>query len=314
MRRALVLVVLAAVTALLAAAPAGARAPARVPVAVGIGDQSAAAFAHPRFAALRLKKARYFVRWNAIDDPALLARTDAYVTAARRRGIRVLMHVDGVFTRRLPSTRQYRRKVGALVRRYRAHGVREWGAWNEANSPTQPTARAPRRAAAYFLALRSLCRGCTVVALDLLDSGTVRSYARSFFRALGRRRGTVRVVGIHNYGDTNRNRSSGTRTIIRAVRAQSRRTRFWLTETGGLAHFRTAERTVFRCSLSRQRRAVRQMFALARRFRRDVDRLYPYNWYGTGCTGRFDAGLVHADGTPRPALAELRRHLRVFAR
>jgi hypothetical protein len=313
MRRVLALVVLVAAAALLAAAPADAR-PERVPVAVGIGDQNPAAFAHPRFASLGLRKARYFVRWDAIDDRALLARTDAYVTAARRRGIRVLMHVDSVFGRRLPSVARYRRKVGALVRRYRAHGVREWGAWNEANSPTQPTAKHPGRAARFFLALRSMCRGCTIVALDLLDAGDVKGYTRAFFRALGRRRSAVRVVGIHNYGDTNRNRASGTRTIIGAVRARVRRARFWLTETGGLAHFRTAERTVFRCSLSRQRRAVRHMFTLARRYRRQVERLYPYNWYGTGCTGRFDAGLVNPDGSPRPALAELRRQLRAFRR
>jgi hypothetical protein len=56
------------------------------------------------------------------------------------------------------------------------------------------------------------------------------------------------------------------------------------------------------------------MFSLARKFRRDVKRLYGYNWQGTDCTSRFDAGLVRIDGTTRPASDAFKRGLRSFAR
>jgi len=312
-RRPLLAVLLAALAVALLVPAAPASAQSRVNVAVGIGDQSPAMFAHPSFADLRLRKARYFVRWNAVDDPALLARLDEYLAAARRNRVSVLLHVDGVFQRSLPSVARYRAKVGALVRRYRGR-VREWGAWNEANSTTQPTARDPRRAARFFLELRRVCRGCTIVALDLLDAGNQTDYVRDFFRALGSRRSAARIVGIHNYGDTNRNRVTGTRRIITAVKRYQRRAAFWLTETGGLAYFATERGVVFPCSEARQARSIRQMLSLARRYRRDVRRLYPYNWFGTDCQGRFDAGLVRADGTARPALATLRAQARSFAR
>ena len=81
------------------------------------------------------------------------------------------------FSRELPSTlpsaATYRREVGRLVRTLRPLGVREWGVWNEANHPSQPTWRHPERAAAYFTAMRSICRGCTIVALDVLDLSDV---------------------------------------------------------------------------------------------------------------------------------------------
>ncbi len=44
------------------------------------------------------------------------------------------------------------------------------------------------------------------------------------------------------------------------------------------------------------------MFTLVKRYRRDITRLYAYNWFGTSpkpCQG-FDAGLVNGDGSPRP--------------
>jgi hypothetical protein len=55
------------------------------------------------------------------------------------------------------------------------------------------------------------------------------------------------------------------------------------------------------------------MFRLARRYDRQVERLYAYNFYGAGCQG-FDAGLVEADGTPRPAYNVFRSKLGSFIR
>ncbi len=222
------------------AVPAAASA-ARTPVAVGLGDQSAAMFDAPAYQALKLKKTRFYIRWDAAKDPGTLAAADAYVAAARAHGVRVLMHIStndfAIKKAKLPSVASYRKYVGMLVKRYRAKGVREWGVWNEANHASQPTYRSPTRAASYFKTMRRLCSGCTIVALDVLDQAGVERYIQRFMAALGSYRRYVRTVGIHNYSDTNRKRSTGTRSIIRTVHRYRKSAALWLTETGGVVEF-----------------------------------------------------------------------------
>jgi hypothetical protein len=293
----------------------------RIDVAVGIGDQSATMFTTPQFQALGVKKVRYFIKWDAVDRPDELATADAYVAAARQAGAQVLMHVStndlGIKTARLPSVARYKLKVGALVARYRPLGVRTWGAFNEANHASQPTWDDPRRAAQFFLALRSVCSRCTIVALDVLDQRGVDRYIDRFYAALGTRKSLARIVGIHNYSDTNRNRDTGTRLILETVKRHHPRPKFWLTETGGVAKFGTS----FPCDPAfpaaaerRQARAVNFMFTLTARFRADISRLYIYNFTGADCQTRFDAGIVRRDGTTRPAYDAVRRQLRRFKR
>src|SRR4051795_6091578 len=241
MPRSLALLTATAALAVLALAPAAAQ--ARVNIRVGIGDQQIAMFDNAAFQRAKFKRVRYFIAWNAMDDSAQRLAARAYVQRARRSGISVLIHVSTDDTRikkaHLPSVRAYRSKVGRLVRYFRGLGVREFGAWNEVNHASQPTYRSPTRAADFFREMYRLvklrCRTCAVVALDVLDRAGVDRYMRSFFRHLSstyRRRATV--VGIHNYGDVNRRRTTYTRLIIRQTHAYNSRTRFWLTETGGL--------------------------------------------------------------------------------
>ncbi len=313
---------LALLTALLVTALAPAAAQAQtVNVAVGIGDQADSIFGNSNFQALRVKKVRYFIKWDAIDRPAELAQAEQYVRNARASRIQVLMHVSSNNlarkAARLPSVRTYRSKVKKLVDKFRPLGVRTWGAMNEANHDSQPTWNNPRRAAQFFLEMRKFCRGCTIVALDVLDQRGVERYIQRFYRALGSRRSLAKIVGIHNYSDTNRRRDRGTRSILRTTKRYNRRAQFWLTETGGVAKFGTS----FPCNPAnpasaerRQARAVKYMFTLTRRFRRDIKRLYIYNFTGDDCEGRFDAGLVRRDGTARPAYDAVKRQIRLFKR
>jgi hypothetical protein len=217
---------------------------------------------------------------------------------------------------KLPSVSQYKSKVGRLVRYFRGLGVREFGTWNEANHASQPTYRSPRRAAQFFRemyrAVKGRCRSCAVVALDVLDQTGVERYMRSWYRALSstyRRRATV--VGIHNYGDVNRKRTTFTRNIIRQSRKYNRRTKFWFTETGGIVNFGRS----FPCSTTRAASRLKNMFSLARTYRTSgVQRIYVYNWTGAGCDARFDAGLTNPDGSVRPGYTYLRSALRNYLR
>ena len=91
----------------------------------------------------------------------------------------------------------------------------------------------------------------------MLDQAGVERYMRSFYRALWptyRRRATI--VGIHNYGDVNRQRTTFTGSIIRQARVYNRATRFWFTETGGIVKFGST----FPCSTSRAANRLKHMF------------------------------------------------------
>ena len=83
---------LAALAACLALVPAAAQ--ARTAVRVGIGDQSAAMFDQPAFQRAKLKRVRYFIAWNAMDNTAARLAARAYVQRARRDGFSVLLHVS----------------------------------------------------------------------------------------------------------------------------------------------------------------------------------------------------------------------------
>ncbi len=305
----------------LAVLTAGAQsASAKTPIRVGIGDQQVSMFDQDAFQRAKIERVRYFIPWNATDNPTELFRATAYVQRARAEGMQVFLHISSDDLRRrraeLPSVERYRSRVGRLVRHFRKLGVREFGAFNEANHDSQPTWRSPTRAASFFRELYRMvkpgCSGCAVVALDVLDQPGVERYMRSFYRALTatyRRRATI--VGIHNYGDVNRQRTTFTGSIIRQARAYNRSTKFWYTETGGIVNFGRN----FKCSTSRAASRLDDMFDLAKRYRRSgVQRLYVYNWTGAGCDARFDAGLTTPGGRTRAGYRVLRRHLPNFMR
>jgi hypothetical protein len=306
-----------ALSVALAAATAAALAPAspaaaRSSIRVGVADQSPTMFASPDYRRLNLKRTRYFVPSDVMQDATERAKARAFVTAARSAGVSTLIHISTTDLRekrgKLVSTTAYRRNAGRIVSYFRKLGVRDFGAWNEVNHKTQETWNHVGNAVSYFKsmysAVRSRCRTCAVVGLDVLDQAGVDRYMASFYKRLSSTwRKRLKVVGIHNYSDVNRNRSSGTSKIIRSARRYNRTTKFWFTETGALASFRGA----FPYDEARQASRMRNMFSLAGRFKSlGVQRVYSYNWFGSengaGCGSSclFDAGLVDPDGTPRP--------------
>lgn len=294
---------------------------AKIKVAVGIGDQSPRMFADANWKALNLKKTRYFIEWNAIEQKGELDKADAFVSAAKQANVKVLMHIstDDINSkprRPLPSVKKYKANVKALISRYKPQGVSEWGVWNEANHKSQPTARNPKRAAQFYKTFKGICKNCKIVALDVLDQSGVEKYIASWMKAAGSSGRSAKIIGIHNYSEVNRKlkdkkrpknasfkKYPGTKRIIDAVRKKNKRAKFWYTETGGVIKFGS-----LRCSPSRQSSTTKYMFSLAKRYDRDIERLYSYNWFGAGCDG-FDAGLVDADGTVRPAYATFKSGL-----
>ncbi len=325
MRRCLWSCLLGLVASLMLASASGAAGAGRaeVPVRFGIGDQHAAMFDDPRWQTLGLRITRLNVPWDAARDPAALARATAFVVRARERDVDVLVHLTGRapggVVEPLPTRPAYRSAVRALVAQLRPLGVTTWGTWNEANHATQPTSHAPERAAQYFLELRAACRGCTIVAADVLTQGTPRSrgpasyrgWLGRFLRALGPHRQRATLIGIHNYGELIDAGGAGrSRDLTRFVRRSVPGARFWITESGGIAASRT--RT---CDEARQATGTRRMFSHAAALAPNgVTRLYAYNWTAADCTTLHDSGLIRADGSARPALTITQEQAPRFAR
>ncbi|MBJ7471457.1 MAG: hypothetical protein JHD16_09145 [Solirubrobacteraceae bacterium] len=293
---------------------------AKSSIRVGIGDQSVNMFNEQAWKDLKMKTTRYFIPWNALSTADTFQRDRAiqYVTAARANGVSVLLHVStDDFTpkkAKLPSVSAYTAEVKKMVALFRPLGVKEWGVWNEANHSTQPTYKDPKRAAQFFRAMYTVVGSKDkIVALDVLDQGGVEKYQARFYAALTPTyRKRAKIVGIHNYGDVNRNRSTFTRNIIKTSKKYNRSTRFWFTETGGLVEFGKS----FKCSTSRAASRTKNVFKLAKQFKsQGLDRILLYNYYGSGCgKTRFDAGLVGPDGQTRAGYRELKKILPGYSR
>ena len=125
---------------------------------------------------------------------------------------------------------------------------------------------------------------------------------------------TAKIIGVHNYSQVNRRiteknasgRYPGIARILAAIRKTNKVAKLWLTETGGLASFGNG----FPCDLNRQASRTKYMFDLIKTYDKVVERLYSYNWFGDGCSGAFDGGLVESDGKARPALTAFKRGIK----
>jgi len=317
-----ILISLLALFAVIPASPAAAKSSIRV----GVADQSPAMFDNPSFKELRIKRTRYFVPADVMRNPVELEKATAFVEAARSARVSTLLHIStsDLRDKRGPivSPSRYRSDVNKLVVHFRRLGVRDFGAWNEVNHKTQETWNRVGNAVSYFksmyLAVTKRCRTCTVVGLDMLDQAGSDRYMRSFYARLSPTwRKRLKVVGIHNYSDVNRSRSSGTKKIIDTARRYNKRTKFWFTETGALASFGRS----FPYNERRQASRMRNMFTYASRYKRlGVERVYSYNFFGietsSSCGRRcqFDAGLVDPDGTPRPVFTVFKQKARAYSR
>jgi hypothetical protein len=304
---------LAGVAVLAACAFSAGSGRAEAAVLVGVADQTPAMFSQPLFTQLNVKRSRIFPAWNVALHHGQARALDEWLNAARAAGVEPLVSFSQTLGSRcprkpckLPTVREFTRAFRAFRKRWRF--VRVVSPWNEANHRSQPTFKNPKRAAQYYNVVRKLCRGCRIVAADVIDETNMERWLSVFRRTAIR----PRLWGLHNYRDTNRRRGQklgGTRRLVKAVKGE-----IWLTETGGLARFvLPGGGTLFPFSLSRQNKAVKRMFSLARRYRSRIKRLYIYNWFGQTSRNRFDAGLVNVNGTPRPAYNTVVRTLRTSA-
>jgi hypothetical protein len=276
----------------------------------GIGDQNPAMFASPYYKVLKTRITRYIAPYNIVTTPSDLATFRQWLAGANADHAQPLIafYHSRVGGTHMPSVATYTKDIKKFMTDFPS--IKNYTPWNEANrgnvvisggaSFHSPTAN---QAAQYYLALKKICKGCTIVGLEVLDGANPKptiTYIQSFQKDVKKMKGTLPTVwGLHNYSDTNRFRDAGTKDVLKAVKGQ-----VWLTETGGLVQFGAD----FPYSLSRATKATTYAFQLAKSNPR-ITRLYLYNWFGEPTTARFDAGLTDVNGVPRPAYAVVLKQL-----
>jgi len=276
----------------------------------GIGDEHTEMFTNPLWLKLHMRIVRYIAPYDAAERPYSLKLATEWIHDAEADHVQVLVafyHSEYTATR-LPSVATYRADVARFIALF-PH-VSEYEAYDEANRGNQPGAYASpsaARAAQYYQALLGVCKGCTVVGLDVLDSRFIAStlrYIAAFKREVRRLHTAMPAIwGLHDYSDVNRLQSWRTRKLTRALGHD-----VWLTETGGIVHLGKEFRDVRGSGLLRAARVLKFTFALAAS-QPAIKRVYLYDWTGSPPGWRFDAGLTDSHYGPRPGYVVVCREL-----
>ncbi len=276
----------------------------------GIGDEHAQMFRSSLWTRLHTKTVRYIAPYDAVAHRDSLNDAITFIQAAEAAHQQVLVafyHSEHTPTI-LPSVAQYQRDVQKFVKLF-PH-VRQYQSWDEANRGNVPHAFSSPSAdagARYYQALIRVCKGCTVIGLDVLDAediGPTLEYISEFKHEIGRLKTIMPSIwGLHNYSDINRLESWRTRDLVRALGGQ-----IWLTETGGIVQFGGAFPNHNGSGLTRAAKVLKYMFNVAASQTR-IKRLYIYDWNGGTASTRFDAGLTNVHEQPRPGWVIVCRQL-----
>ncbi|GAC1439128.1 MAG: hypothetical protein NVSMB51_16560 [Solirubrobacteraceae bacterium] len=269
----------------------------------GIGDQQPSMFEQPLYQALHVHIGRFIAPYDTADSPTDLQIAKDWMARAEQLHVQPLVafYHSRVSPTRMPSVAKYKLEIKKFMKLFPK--IKVYSAWNEANRGNVPglfKSPSASQSAQYYLALRGACKRCTIVGLDVLDSQKISSTIRYIKDFQSHVRGrSPRIWGLHNYSDTNRNHSTGTKAVLAAVKGQ-----VWLTETGGIVKFGGS----FPENTTRAAKAIKYMFKLAKSNRR-LTRLYIFNWTGGDLSERFDAGLTNPDGSARPGYFVVRKQL-----
>jgi len=286
------------------------RAHASASYLTGIGDEHAEMFSNPLYRQLHTKIARLIVGYDVMAHPYFLKQAYTWIHDAEAQHVQVLVafyHSEYTATR-MPSVALYQHDVQKFVKLF--PNVKQYQSWDEANRGNLAHAfssPSPMQAAQYYQALLRVCKGCTVLGLDVLDQANISptlNYISEFKRAIGRLRTVMPSYwGLHNYSDVNRGESWRTHELAQALGGQ-----VWLTETGGIVQFGESFPNYRGSGLKRAANALKYMFSLASSSSR-IKRLYIFDWTGGVTATRFDAGLMDSHYKPRPGYVVVCRQL-----
>ena len=165
----------------------------------------------------------------------------------------------------LPSPAALRAAFRAFRERW--PWVTTFGAWNEGNHPSQPTAARPAAAAELYRVLADECPGCRIAAAEVVDSSDMTGWLRAFRAALPH---PPRLWALHNYSDVTRAQTTNTDALLALLDGE-----VWITETGGIVRAGPGR---WPYDEARARASVERAFALADARADRISRLYLYQW------------------------------------
>jgi hypothetical protein len=269
-------------------------------VTVGLGDNNTEFLTDPRFLALHITQVRDDVPWDVLEVPYASARLALWLSEARREHLTPLISFDrsGVpgLRRTLPSVAEYSRLFLEFHALY--PWVKQFVTWDEANFFLEPTARHPRRAAEYYLALRRDCPSCTILAVDLLDLNgdygvPMVEWVREFLRYVPAQ---PAYWGLNNYVGANSLDAASTRALLSAVTGN-----IWFAETAGVIS--DGAHAVAATAARLERQAVVDRFILGplASISPRIQRVYLYEWAAQTSHDDWDSALISSTGVPRPA-------------
>ncbi len=272
----------------------------------GIGDEQLEMFTDANWKQLHTKIARYIAPYDAAVHADDMAKARRWIKLAEENHQQVLLsfyHSQHSPTR-LPSVATYQHDVAKFVKAFpRVRQYQSWDESNRGNIPHYISSPSGGASARYYQALIRVCKGCTVLGLDVLDAANISPtlrYISEFKSEIGRLRTVMpRIWGLHNYSDINRFESWRTRELIAALGGE-----VWLTETGGIVQFAPYFPNKHGAGLTRAAKVTQYMFAVAQKYPQ-IKRLYVYDWTGGNSRTRFDAGLTNSRHQPRPAYVTL---------
>jgi hypothetical protein len=291
-------------------ASAGPRAYAASSYLTGIGNENPKMFKNALYTQLHTKIVRYVAPYDAISHPYSLDLAINFIRAAEASHEQVLVafyHSEYSPTK-LPSVPVYQRDVQKFVKLFpNVHQYESWDESNRGNVAHQFSSPSGASAAKYYQALLRVCKGCTIIGLDVLDSDSISPtlrYVSEFKREIGHLETVMpKIWGLHNYSDVNRLESWRTRQLVKALGGQ-----VWLTETGGLVKFVPSFPNKNGSGLTRAAKVLKYMFSLTAALPQ-IKRLYIYAWTGGTNSTRFDAGLTNVHEQPRPGYVVVCRQL-----
>ncbi|HUB75904.1 MAG TPA: hypothetical protein VL977_02550, partial [Solirubrobacteraceae bacterium] len=287
-----------------ATGPTSAPAPRARHPEIGIGDNNVYLFADPRFRALGIRTVRDDVPWDVIARGGFpVSRLTAWLDDARAQRLSVLISFDHDTGNALPTVAEFSAAFEQFHRRY--PWVRQFVTWDEANFFSEPTAGHVHRAVGFYRALLRDCRGCTILAPDLLDlprfAVPAVRYARRFIRDLGYQ---PPIWALNDYVGANRMSVASTAALLAAVTGK-----VWIAEVAGVisngSHVTIADTRNLAHAAAVDRFILDRIAALSPR----IQRIYLYEWRATPGPRRWDSALISANGQARPAYYVLARVL-----
>src|SRR3954465_1875515 len=156
--------------------------PAQAKIQIGVSEQSPTMFANKYFKPLGFRYGRIVVPWNILQRhdywPGYL---QAWLAGAQANNVHPMVafniiDIKAKYYGKGPTLGQYTKLIKGFRKKYPT--VKTLTPWNEENHKFHPTFRKQKLAYQYYKIAKKYCKGCKVLAADVLDQTNITSWLR----------------------------------------------------------------------------------------------------------------------------------------